>query len=110
MGLRKQNYEIKELGVTLPTAYALIKNLDIDGSSGVAKIVVQQSRDLALTKEALEEVDIHFIINNRNENPYTAAYRAAKAINTVKIYNKQTGKYEDVQKYAYFYDWQDDIT
>ena len=108
MGLRKQNYEIKELGIVLPEAYAVIKNIEIHNTNGIATIIIQQSRDLAFTKEAVEEVDIHFIVD-RSENPYNTAYKAAKAVNIIKIYNKQTGKYEYVQKYAHFYDWQDDI-
>lgn len=28
MGLKKTNYEVKDLGITLPTAYAVVRKLD----------------------------------------------------------------------------------
>ena len=102
MGLVKDNYEIKSLGITLPKAYAIVKNISIYGTSGHATIVVQQSRELAIGKSPLEKHEIEFIVD-RNENPYNTAYRAAKT-------NKEIGNGDEIITIeAPFNDWTDDI-
>ena len=54
MGLYKQNYESKKLGIVLPEAYALIKALHINGEYGRAIFEIQTSRDNCFEKEPIE--------------------------------------------------------
>ena len=107
MGLKKSNYEVKSLGITLPEAYAYVRDITINGTSGAATIVVQASRDMAINKKPLEERNISFTVN-REENPYVTAYRVAKKY-TTSIYNKELLKLEQKEVDGYFADWSDDI-
>ncbi len=46
MGLKKTNYTIEEMGITIPTAYAQITNLFIDLSGEAhARFSIQQTRE-----------------------------------------------------------------
>ena len=44
MGLKKTNYEVKDLGITLPIAYAVIRKLDRRGDRGYAELWIHNSR------------------------------------------------------------------
>ncbi len=76
MGLYKPNYEVKELGLTLPMAYAVIRKIERRDGKGAAEIWVHQSREAALSKNFLERKIVQFKCNDY-ENPYAAAYLAA---------------------------------
>ena len=78
MGLKTTNYEVKSKNIVLSEAYALIRDIEIHGKSGVATIVIQQSRELAVNKEPFEEHKIYFEVD-REKNPYETAYAKAKA-------------------------------
>lgn len=102
MGLKKRNYTIKTNGVSLPEAYACIKNIQIFGERGRAEIYVQASRDNAISLAPLEVVTIMFDVD-RNESPYVTAYNKAKSIVTREVEGK-TLTHE-----MPFYGWEDDI-
>ena len=89
MGFKRANYEVKDLGITLPTAYAQIKYLsvNIDGTAD-AMFEIQQSRDMITVNRELDMK--HFSCAVDKTKPiYEQVYRAAK---------------EDI-----FKDWEDDI-
>ena len=77
MGLKKANYEIKSLGIILPEAYAIIKNITINGESARADFVIQASREKASNLKPLEVRTLHFKVD-RNTNPYQTAYIESK--------------------------------
>ena len=108
MGLKKTNYEIAELGITLPVAYAMVKDIEIRGEQALATIAVQQSRDFALTKKPIATAAIRFKVN-RNENPYETAYKLAKGIRKQPVRNEETQRVEMVDVPMPFHDWEDDI-
>lgn len=108
MGLKKTNYEIKELGITLPEAYAMVKDLEIKGTEAVAKIAVQQSRDFAMSKTPIASATVRFTVN-RNENPYETAYKIAKGTTTARRYNPKTKLVELAEVPMPFNGWEDDI-
>lgn len=108
MGFKKTNYEVKKLGITLPEAYAIIRNLKIDGENGYAEIVVQSTRETTKMFTPFEVVRVDFKVN-RKENPFVTAYNAAKAQKTVKMFNTETHQAEDKVVNMPFYDWTDDI-
>lgn len=76
MGLKKENYEIKDLGIVLPMAYAVVRKLDRYGDSGYAELWVHNSRENALNKNYLERHSISFKTVD-GKNPYEAAYEEA---------------------------------
>lgn len=108
MGLKTTNYEIKELGITLPEAYAILKNLRITGERATAEFAVQSTRENALTMKPLVTKRISFDIN-RNENPLAAAYIIATGQKEVERFNLVTHKYESTVMNMPFYGWTNDI-
>lgn len=109
MGLKKNNYEVKDLGLTLETAYAVIHRLEVDGTHGVAEFYIQNSpRDNAFNLKPLERKVITFEVN-REENPFTTAYNTAKGTYTVKEYDEETIEPKDLEVPNIFYGWEDDL-
>ena len=113
MGLKTKNYEVKKLGITLPEAYAIVKDLTVRGKSGYAVIAVQSSRENAEkvvdgTMSALEEHRIDFTVN-RDENDRATAYAKAKGQREVTRFNEGTNRMETVTVNEPFYGWEDDI-
>lgn len=76
MGLKKTNYEVRDLGITLPIAYAVVRKLDRHGDSGYAELWVHNSRKNAKEKNFLERHSVSFIIKD-GKNPYEAVYEEA---------------------------------
>lgn len=90
MGLKlTTGYEIKNMGITIPEAYAKISFVEID-SNGIANatIDIQQTREDVLNKKSLDRVYIQKEIN-KEEPIYSQLYIAAKK--------------------EIFADWEDDI-
>ena len=113
MGLKTTNYEVKSMGITLPEAYAIVKDLTTKGNSGFAIIAVQSSRENAnkVVKgemKALEEVRIDFNVT-RETNDRITAYEKAKSQKIVRQWNEETRTMEDVVVSMPFYGWEDDI-
>ena len=108
MGLKTTNYEVKELGITLPVAYAYIRKLHIDGSNGVAEFVVQSTRETAQALYPIKTIKVDFTVN-RNENPYITAYQKAKGQREILQLNEEANKMEKVLVGEVFYGWEDDI-
>lgn len=116
MGLKTFNYEVKKLGITVPTAYAIIRNMEIHGSKGKAEFIIQSTRETTKTKEPLERFYLDFCVN-RNENPYITAYNTAKGtvpkLVIEEIIDETTGKpkHKKVEKQVpnILHGWIDDI-
>ena len=88
MGLKTTNYQIKEKGITIDTAYAKIDSIFVKGNRATANFDIQQSREQTESLEALEIVSVSCIIDK--ETPlHKQMYVKAK---------------EEV-----FKDWEDDI-
>ena len=76
MGLYKKNYEVKDLGITLPEAFAIVRKIDRQGDKGMAELWVHSSRENAKTLQFLERKLVPFKCND-GDNPYEAAYTTA---------------------------------
>lgn len=109
MGLKTTNYEIKEIGMVLPNAYALLYEMRLCGHSGTATFHVQASpRTNALSLKPLKSVMVNFEWDRRL-NPVEAAYAEAKAMRYKKTWDSAEKKYIDVEAPQPFYGWEDDI-
>ena len=129
MALKKTNYELKELGIVLPEAYAFIHRIEcdrctetvteevngevsshqVDKFKGVAEFYVQNApRENAMGLKPFERHVVHFTCN-ANENPVAAAYIEAKGTHIVAEYNSTTNQYVEVEKPNIFNGWEDDI-
>lgn len=121
MGLYKKNYEVKDLGITLPEAFAIVRKIDRYGDKGMAELWVHSSRENAKTLQFLERKLVPFKCND-GDNPYEAAYTAAVTPEERKRYAYKTelvkewvnGKEKEVEKsvpteekymFAYFDGW-----
>lgn len=109
MALTKTNYEVKDLGITLSMAYAIIHRIEVDGESGVAEFYIQNSpRDNAFNLKPLERKIVRFAVN-RDESPFTTAYNEAKGTHKGKRRNEETGEIENIDIPNAFNGWEDDI-
>lgn len=121
MGLKKTNYEVKDLGITLPIAYAVVRKLDRHGDGVYAELWIHNSRQNALNKNFLERHSVSFTIKNERENPLEAAYKEATTRHThiekyesdeVEIVDgveKKVIKSVEVEDPAILDGWEDDI-
>lgn len=89
MGLKTNDYNVIDINLTLPTAYAQITNLSVD-LKGMASAIfsIQQNRDMISENEAIETKHIRCLINK--EQPIHG-----------QIYTEA--------KKSIFKDWEDDI-
>lgn len=83
MGLYKKNYEVKDLGIILPEAFAIVRKIDRQGDKGMAELWVHSSRENAKTLQFLERKLIPFTCADGG-NPYEAAYTEATRQREVK--------------------------
>lgn len=78
MGLKTTNYEVKDLGITVPTAYARIVSIhsDLDGEASIV-FEIQQVRENIGTKEPLERKYLSMLLD-KNSSLYVQGYTKAK--------------------------------
>jgi len=108
MGLKTVNYEVKSLGITLPNAYALLKDIKINDATGIATFVVQSTREMALKMKPIETVKIEFAFD-RTKNPVETAYITAKGKRIETVADEQTWQATTKEVNQPFYGWEDDI-
>lgn len=108
MGLKTNNYYIKDLGIIVPQAYAIIESLVIKSKYARADFIVQSDRTATSNKKPLEKVSVEFTLN-RNESPFVTAYNTAKSQYEKNKINEETGEVEKVLVNQPFYGWVDDI-
>lgn len=121
MGLKKVNYEVKDLGITLPVAYAVVRKLERHGNGVYAELWIHNSRQNALNNNFLERHSVSFTIKNERENPLESAYKEAKKRYTHTEYletgeteivdgkEKKVRKPVEVEDAAILDGWEDDI-
>lgn len=110
MGLKTTNYVSKSLGITLPTAYAMIGDLLVNRNTNSAKAVflIQATRENAENYKPVDEVAIDFTWD-RKTDPARMAYEAAKAeTREYQEYDPETKEEKTVTEYGVLYGWQDD--
>lgn len=108
MGLKTTNYVSKSTGITLPTAYARIKDLVLNGNNGRAIFAIQSTREAVENYQAIDKVEVRFTWDRKN-NPVKMAYEAAKAeTRTVERYD-ENGEVVVNTEHGTLYGWQDDI-
>lgn len=108
MGFKRENYYAKHIDIEFPEAYAMIRNLRIDGKSGVAEFAIQTSRDKSMFSQPIETVKVYFEVD-RNESPYITAYKKARESKEIMDINPLTGLYEKRVVKGVFADWKNDI-
>lgn len=77
MGLKKKNYFVESLGLTLPDAYAQIREVYLKGESCTAVFYIQKDRESVASFASLEKIHLNLKID-RNKNLLEQAYDRAK--------------------------------
>lgn len=103
MGLTKNNYYSKNTGVTLPTAYAILKDLVLNGNRARAIFVIQSSRENTTLLKPIDKVEIYFDWD-RKSDLVKMAYEKAKTQKLEVIDGELI-----IEKYGMLYGWYDDI-
>ena len=101
MGLIKNNYYSKNTGVTLPTAYAILKDLVLNGNKARAIFVIQSSRENTTLLKPIVKVEIYFDWDRKSDLA-EMAYETAKT-QKEEIYN---GDLKETRE-GVLYGWQD---
>ncbi len=113
MGLKTKNYELKNTGIIIPEAYAIIKYLERYENRARVVFAVSSSRENALENKVLEEKEMNIEILDRNANPYATAYEKATEEKEVvfKEFDEETQEEKEVvnKYYGIFYGWENDI-
>lgn len=109
MGLKTTNYEVHNLGITLPEAYAKIREMRLRKDNVVdVTFVVQTTRENTERLAPIETRSIHFTWDRKSDLAETA-YAEAKKREEYKSRDPQTGKEVTLYNDAPFYGWTDDI-
>ena len=111
MGFSKKDYEIEKKGISLSEAYAVVKNITINGEHVKAEFAINISRNNALLCEPIDVKTIS-LKYDRTKDILPQIYAAAKTDKTVKVTEiGEDGKPYIVDKTikSPFSDWQDDI-
>lgn len=108
MGLKTTNYTVKDLGIKLPKAYALLKEIKVQNDWATAIFVIQSNRETATALRPIETVQVRFKFV-RNENPVETAYKLVKSKITDYVFNEETGVHDETEIEMPLYGWEDDI-
>lgn len=108
MGLKTTNYEVKSKGLTLPEAYALVKELRVNGAYADATFAIQTSRENALKREPLETKIVSFEVD-RTQNLWAQAYEKATETIVHKSINPETNEEVGYPVKMPFAEWENDL-
>ena len=109
MGLKTTNLTIKETDEFLSEAYAIVNDIEIHGSCGVATFNIQKSREKTFFKKPIKQVRVQLSGINRDEPLLPQIYAQAKRKQLIQKWDKETGKASYVEVDSYFTKWDDDI-
>ena len=102
--LRNTNYYDKRTGLTL----SVVALAHVDTKNGTATFLIGVNRQAIASGKIIDKVKID-VDYNRNVNPFKQAYDTAKGQKTVRRWNTETGKAENVIVNQPFYGWADEI-
>ena len=110
MGLTKSNYYSKSTGITLPIAYAVLKDLVLNGTKARAIFVIQSSRNATQNFVPIDKTEVNFEWD-RKSNLAEMAYEKAKTQNFEIQEGWDEEKHEPITKieYGLLYGWNNDI-
>lgn len=78
MGLKTSNYQVKDLGITIPTAYAQLIRVSVDAKGHAAGMFkIQQTREDIRAKNALDDAHIYCKVD-KTKPIFEQVYNAAK--------------------------------
>ena len=109
MGLTTENYVSKSTGITLPVAYAVLKDLVLNGNNGRAIFAIQATREATQNLKPIDKVEVRFTWD-RKTDPAKMAYETAKTEEIIITeYDDEKDEIVRETEYGTLYGWQDDI-
>ena len=108
MGLKTTNYRVKATDYVYTNAYALLKDISIQGDWVNAVFAIQTSREKAVDFEPIETVSITFKFD-RTKNPVEMAYNLVKSKIKDYVWNDELQAHVEVEKEMPLFGWEDDI-
>lgn len=109
MGLIKNNYFSKSTGLTLPTAYAIIKDLVLNGNNGRAIFVIQSSRNATQNYKPIDKVEIPFVWDRKTDIAKVAYETAKTQIIKEQVFDELSEHYQEVERPGVLYGWTNDF-
>ena len=106
MGLKRENYEVKNFGLTLPEAYAIIDQIENVKESTSVYFGIYSKREDAKTYQPLEIRSVHFVWDRKSDLAKTA-YELAKTRTEIQV--DEEGNEVEVTIKGIFDGWEDDI-
>lgn len=103
MGLVQNNYYSSNTGIVLPKAYAILKDLVVNGNNVRAIFAIQSSRENSKTFNPIDTVEIYFEWDRKSDLAQMA-YEKAKTQKT-EFHNGEI----EIEKHGKLYGWADDI-
>ena len=108
MGLKTTNYVSKSTGITLPTAYAKIKDLVLNDNMGRAVFAIQASREAVDAFKPIDKVEIYFTWDRKTDLA-EMAYTAAKTqVKTIDKYDEEAHQMTTEEIPGILFGWEDD--
>jgi hypothetical protein len=108
MGLIKNNYFSKTTGLTLPTAYAIIKDIVLNGNNRRAIFVIQSSRNATQNYKPIDKVEIPFVWDRKTDIAKVAYDTAKTQIIKETVFDKEKGQEIEVESCGVLFGWIDD--
>lgn len=109
MGFKKENYEVKSMGITLPQAYAVIREMTIKPRYCKATFAIHSTRDLALNEQVTPIETVVLRVPNDRTDPFLTAYAKAKEVSYIVEKDPETEEETQVEIKGPFAGWEDDI-
>lgn len=109
MGLKTTNYICKRTNLTLPTAYAVIKRVNVDDGDGFVEMAIQTDREAAFKYEPIELVRVHVNGLDRSKNLYEEIYKYVKGYYETPLWDNDQRRMTVKKFPREFAGWEDDI-
>lgn len=109
MGLKTTNYVSKSMGITLPTAYAVIKDIVLNGNNGRAIFAIHATREATQNYKPIDKVEVRFTWDRKNDIAKVAYETAKNETRTVDKVDEVTGETVSVTEHGTLFGWENDI-
>lgn len=109
MGLKTTNYICKRTNLTLPTAYAIIKKVNVDNGNGYVEMAIQTDREAAFKYEPIDLVQVYVNGLDRSKNLYEQIYEYVKGYQETQVWDNDQRAMVNKKTPRAFTGWENDI-
>ena len=109
MGLKKDYYYFEDLGVPMQPAYAILKDLVLNGNNARAIFIIQSSRETTKSLKPIDKVEVNFEWDRKSDLAKMAYETAKTQKNKEYVFDETSGQYNEIETYGTLFGWQNDI-